>query len=127
MSAIRYPDIHPAHIVGPMSEARENTQMRIAIVGTGALGGAVAHELAGKGHGLILGAGDDTAAKDAVADLIRDPGFGPCDAGGLVQARLLEPFGMVWINQAMPRGKGRDWAFAAVKAPTPSHTGKADP
>ncbi len=29
---------------------------------------------------------------------------------------LLEPFGMVWINQALMRGKGRMWAFAAIDA-----------
>jgi hypothetical protein len=30
-------------------------------------------------------------------------------------ARLLEPFAMVWIDQAMKRGRGRDFAFALVK------------
>lgn len=59
-------------------------------------------------------AGDDTAAKEAAMALLRDLGFDPLDAGGLAKARLLEPFGMVWINQAILRGKGRDWAFAAV-------------
>lgn len=59
-------------------------------------------------------AGDDGAAKAVAAVLLRDLGFDPLDAGSLVKARLLEPFGMVWINQAILRGKGRDWAFAAV-------------
>jgi hypothetical protein len=36
-------------------------------------------------------------------------------AGDITKARLLEPFGMVWINQALFRGKGRAWAFAAVE------------
>jgi hypothetical protein len=27
---------------------------------------------------------------------------------------LLEPLAMVWINQALMRGHGRDWAFAAL-------------
>ena len=49
-----------------------------------------------------------------MAALLRDLGFDPHDAGDLTKARLLEPFGMVWINQALIRGKGRDWAFAAV-------------
>lgn len=61
-------------------------------------------------------AGDDGAAKAMVAELLRDLGFDPLDAGGLTKARLLEPFAMVWINQALLRGKGRDWAFAAVTA-----------
>ena len=46
--------------------------------------------------------------------LLRDLGFEPLDAGGLTKARILEPFALVWINQAILRGKGRDWAFAAV-------------
>jgi hypothetical protein len=34
----------------------------------------------------------------------------------LKSARLLEPFAMVWIDQAMTRGRGRDFAFALVNA-----------
>jgi predicted dinucleotide-binding enzyme len=59
-------------------------------------------------------AGDDTAAKVTVSGLLTDLGFEPLDAGDLTKARILEPFAMVWINQALFRGKGRDWAFAAV-------------
>lgn len=59
-------------------------------------------------------AGDDAQAKAAAMALLRDLGFDPQDAGDLIRARILEPFAMVWINQAMLRGKGRDWAFAAV-------------
>ena len=62
----------------------------------------------------MLMAGDDDAAKAAVARLLDDLGFEPMDAGGIARARLLEPFAMIWINQALLRGKGRDWAFAAV-------------
>jgi hypothetical protein len=29
-------------------------------------------------------------------------------------ARLLEPLAMLWIDQAMKRGRGRDFAFALV-------------
>jgi len=63
---------------------------------------------------VMFMAGDDDSAKATIAKLLRDLGFEALDAGGLSQARILEPFGMVWINQAMARGKGRDWAFAAV-------------
>jgi predicted dinucleotide-binding enzyme len=59
--------------------------------------------------------GDDAEAKAQVAGLLRDLGFEPLDAGDLTKARLLEPLGMVWINQALMRGKGRMWAFAAVE------------
>jgi predicted dinucleotide-binding enzyme len=60
-------------------------------------------------------AGDDDAAKAQVALLLTDLGFQPFDAGGLVRARLLEPLALVWINQALMRGKGRNWALAAVE------------
>lgn len=63
---------------------------------------------------VMFMAGDDAAAKQLVAPLLVDLGFEPLDAGELAMARLLEPFGMVWINQALLRGKGRDWAFAAI-------------
>jgi 8-hydroxy-5-deazaflavin:NADPH oxidoreductase len=59
-------------------------------------------------------AGDDDGAKAIAISLISDLGFAPEDAGDLRQARLLEPLGMVWINQALVRGKGRDWAFVAA-------------
>ena len=62
-------------------------------------------------------AGDDAVAKTTVAALLTDLGFEPLDAGDLSKARLLEPFALVWINQAMLRGKGRDWAFAAIPNP----------
>jgi hypothetical protein len=60
-------------------------------------------------------AGNDAAAKAQVSALLNDLGFDALDAGDITKARLLEPFGMVWINQALFRGKGRMWAFAAVE------------
>lgn len=63
---------------------------------------------------VMFMAGDSEAAKTQVAALLTDLGFEPLDAGGLSKARLLEPFGMLWINQALLRGKGRNWAFAAI-------------
>lgn len=59
-------------------------------------------------------AGDDPQAKSKVAQLLADLGFEAMDAGDLKMGRILEPYGMVWINQALLRGKGRDWAFAAL-------------
>lgn len=60
-------------------------------------------------------AGNDDGAKAIAMTLLADLGFEPLDAGDLTKARLLEPLGMVWINQALARGKGRNWAFAAVE------------
>jgi predicted dinucleotide-binding enzyme len=63
---------------------------------------------------VMFMAGNDTGAKDKVGQMLKDLGFEALDAGDITKARLLEPFGMVWINQALMRGKGRNWAFAAV-------------
>jgi hypothetical protein len=63
---------------------------------------------------VMFMAGNDHAAKAMVAALLTDLGFDPLDAGDIAKSRLLEPFGMTWINQALFRGKGRNWAFAAI-------------
>lgn len=60
-------------------------------------------------------AGDDDGAKDLASTLVRDLGFDPLDAGDITKSRILEPFGMVWINQALFRSKGRNWAFAILE------------
>ncbi len=60
-------------------------------------------------------AGDDDDAKATAKALIEELGFEVLDAGALVQARILEPFGMVFINQALMRGMGRDWAFGVLR------------
>jgi predicted dinucleotide-binding enzyme len=63
---------------------------------------------------VMFMAGDDSSAKATVSGLLDDLGFEALDAGNLTKARLLEPYAMVWINQALLQGKGRNWAFAAV-------------
>ena len=63
-------------------------------------------------------AGDDAATKPAVMRLVGDLGFEAIDAGPLRNARLLEPYGMLWIDQALNRGAGRDFAFAVVRRGT---------
>lgn len=60
-------------------------------------------------------AGNDGGAKAQAAALLTDLGFVALDSGDITKARLLEPLGMVWINQALIRGKGRNWALAAVE------------
>jgi predicted dinucleotide-binding enzyme len=64
---------------------------------------------------VMFMAGHDAGAKARVAAILTDLGFASMDAGDLTKARLLEPLGMVWINQAPFRGKGRNWAFATVE------------
>jgi 8-hydroxy-5-deazaflavin:NADPH oxidoreductase len=63
---------------------------------------------------VMLVAGDDAGRKPVVMELVGKLGFEPVDAGPLKNARLLEPFAMLWIDQAMKRGRGRDFAFALV-------------
>ena len=61
---------------------------------------------------VMFVAGDDTARKPVVMRLVSDLGFHAVDAGGLRVARLLEPYGMLWIHMALDRKAGRDNAFA---------------
>jgi predicted dinucleotide-binding enzyme len=49
-----------------------------------------------------------------VMELVGKLGFEPADAGPLKNARLLEPLAMFWIDQAMKRGRGREFALALV-------------
>jgi predicted dinucleotide-binding enzyme len=60
-------------------------------------------------------AGDDDSAKSTVAQLVSELRFEALDAGALKQARILEPFAVAWINQALFRGLGRNWAFAVLR------------
>ena len=55
-------------------------------------------------------AGDDAAAKQAVATLVRDVGFEPVDVGELKVARTLE--GMAWINISLNMEHGWPWQSA---------------
>lgn len=54
----------------------------------------------------LVFAGDDQAAKDTVAGLIREAGFDPVDAGEHVQAADLEAFARLVIGIAYRQGKG---------------------
>jgi len=69
-------------------------------------------------HGVksvMFVAGDDAANKPKVVALVGALGFEVIDAGPLRNARLLEAHAMLWIDLALNRGVGRDWAFAVVR------------
>jgi 8-hydroxy-5-deazaflavin:NADPH oxidoreductase len=51
-------------------------------------------------------AGDDQAAKEKVATLVRDGGLNPVDAGGLNRARELEALGLLHMQLQQPLGTG---------------------
>lgn len=61
---------------------------------------------------VMFVAGDDNAKKPVVMALVAKLGFEAVDAGPLRNARLLEPYGMLWIDQALNRGRGPSFAFA---------------
>jgi len=64
---------------------------------------------------VMFACGDDAAAKKMVLALAADVGFEPVDAGPLAQARLLEPWAMLWIWLAFRGDAGRDFGFARLK------------
>jgi hypothetical protein len=47
--------------------------------------------------------------------LVEAAGFVAEDAGPLLQARLLEPFALLWITLAMVEGYGREIAFSLLR------------
>ena len=77
--------------------------------------GNMANPVYGVLKSVMFVAGDDAANKPKVIDLVAALGFDVIDAGPLRNARLLEAHAMLWIDLAMQRGHGRDWAFARVK------------
>jgi predicted dinucleotide-binding enzyme len=64
---------------------------------------------------IMFVCGDDTAQKPTVLKLASDIGFEAIDAGGLAIARLLEPYGMLWIHLANAQGLGREFAFGLLR------------
>ena len=64
---------------------------------------------------VMFVAGDDAASKPKVMKLVGDLGFDVIDAGPLRNARLLEAHAMLWIDLAMARGQGRDFAFGILR------------
>jgi len=58
--------------------------------------------------------GDDAEANRIAAQLASDVGFDPVHAGPLSNARLLEPYAMLWIWLAF-HGMGRDFAFRIAR------------
>jgi 8-hydroxy-5-deazaflavin:NADPH oxidoreductase len=64
---------------------------------------------------VMFVAGDDAARKPEVMALVSDLGFDAVDAGPLAAARLLEPYAMLWIDQALNRGAPQESAFAFMR------------
>lgn len=63
------------------------------------------------GPPVLFYCGEDAGAKKVVHDLASGLGFDARDAGPLTQARVLEPFALLWVSLAYPQGYGREIAF----------------
>ena len=59
--------------------------------------------------------GDDAGAKRVVNELATALGFAAHDAGPLSQARLLEPFALLWITLALKQGFSREIGFDLMR------------
>ena len=58
---------------------------------------------------------DHAGAKGVAAQLARDLGFDPVDAGPLANARLLEPLAMLWMHLAFSQKQGTAIAFKVLR------------
>jgi len=65
----------------------------------------------GSQQASIFICGDNLEAKSKVKQLGIDLGFDVIDTGPLINARLIEPLAMLWIELAYKRGMGTDIAF----------------
>lgn len=63
-------------------------------------------------------AGDDSDRKPQVMALVADLGFEALDAGPLRNSRLLEPYAMLWIDQAVTHGAAPTNAFGMLRKET---------
>lgn len=59
--------------------------------------------------------GEDTKAKETVAQLIREVGFEPIDCGPLIIARYLEPLAMLMVQLAYGQGMGNRLSLSLVR------------
>jgi hypothetical protein len=67
------------------------------------------------GRSMMLYCGDDAQAKTVAAQLAAELGFEPYDVGPLTEARLLEPFALVWIHLAVRQKMGTGFAFRLMR------------
>ena len=67
------------------------------------------------GKPVMFVCGDDDTAKSVTAELVSELGFETVDVGDLTSARLLEPYGLLWIQLALRRGFGTNFAFGLLR------------
>ncbi len=69
----------------------------------------------GEQSATVFFCGDDAAAKNTVAGLIREIGFEPVDSGPLRNARYIEPLGELCVQLAYAMGMGTDQAMKLIR------------
>jgi 8-hydroxy-5-deazaflavin:NADPH oxidoreductase len=67
------------------------------------------------GKPVMFVCGDDDAARSVTAGLVGELGFETVDIGELALARLLEPYGLLWIHLALRRGFGTNFGFGLLR------------
>ena len=68
-----------------------------------------------EGAATMFYCGGDNAAKRTAAQLAKDLGFDPVDAGPLKEARLLEALALLWIHLAVFQKQGTGFAFRMMR------------
>jgi len=58
--------------------------------------------------------GDDSNARETVAQLAKEVGFEPCITGPLYHARYFEPMAMLWVDMAYLQGRGPEFAYKII-------------
>ncbi|WP_254848465.1 NADPH-dependent F420 reductase [Mycobacterium sp. IS-2888] len=67
------------------------------------------------GQPVMFVCGDDDEARSVTAGLVAELGFETIDVGDLTLARLLEPYGLLWIHLALRRGFGTNFGFGLLR------------
>ncbi|MEB3980482.1 hypothetical protein OQ968_04300 [Mycobacterium sp. 663a-19] len=70
------------------------------------------------GTPVMFVCGDDEEARSVTAGLVAELGFETIDVGELKLARLLEPYGLLWIHLALRRGFGPSFGFGLLRGPS---------
>lgn len=108
------------HVGGPMISPTPSAAEKIAKWAVGAKIVKAVHTIGvesldklqfGSQTASLFICGDHLDAKSKAKELGLDLGFDVIDAGPLINARLIEPLAMLWIELAYNQGMGTDIAF----------------
>ncbi len=112
------------HLGGPSIEPAPSAAEKVAKWAVGAKVIKTVHTIGveslnktqfGSQQASLFVCGDDLDAKSKVKQLGLDLGFEVIDVGPLINARLIEPLGMLWIELAYKQGMGTDIAFKLLR------------